>query len=138
MGARLSVRDIEAALAETLDPDAALSKSTVSVVCARGQGAVRGVKARDLSKVELAYLYVDASHFRYHHAADAEPVMVVYDITMGGDPILLSVDGVAGESHDACAGFLGDLVARGQRPPLLVMDGGAGLISALERVFPRS
>lgn len=58
---------------------------------------------------------------------------------MDGDPVLLGVDGASGESHDACAGFLRDLVARGLRAPLLVIsDGGPGLISALDQVFARS
>ena len=135
----LSMRDIEAALAETLGPDAAVSKSTASQICQAIKDQFDAFRARDLSKVDLAYLYVDASHFRYHHAADAEPVLVAYGITTDGDAILLGVDGAAAESHDACAAFLRDLVARGLRPPLLVVsDGGPGLISALERVFPAS
>jgi transposase-like protein len=135
----LSTRDIEAALAETLGPDASVSKSTVSQICKAVQEQFDVFKRRDLSKVDLAYLYVDASHFRYHHAANAEPVLVAYGITTDGDPILLAVDGAASESHDACAAFLRDLLARGLRAPLLmVCDGGPGLIGALDRVFPAS
>jgi transposase-like protein len=134
----LSMRDTEAALTETLGPDAAVSKSTVSQICKQIQAQFDAFRRRDLSTVELAYLYVDASHFRYHHAADAEPVLVAYGITTDGDPVLLGVDGAAAESHDACADFLADLVARGLRPPLLVVsDGGAGMIGALDRVFGR-
>jgi transposase-like protein len=44
-----------------------------------------------------------------------------------------------GESHDACVGFLRDLVAPGPRPPLLVItDGAPGLIGAVERVYAAS
>jgi len=135
----LSMRDIEAALAETLGPDATVSKSTVSRICTAIHAQFDAFRARDLSGVDLAYLYVDASHFRYHHAADAEPVLVAYGITTDGDPLLLAVDGAAGESHDACAAFLRDLRARGLRPPLLVVsDGGPGLVGALDRVFGAS
>jgi putative transposase len=74
----LSTRDIEAALAETLGPDATVSKSTVPTICAAVREQFDAFGQRDLSGVELAYLYVDASHFRYHHAADAEPVLVAY------------------------------------------------------------
>ncbi len=57
-------------------------------------------------------------------------------ITTEGDPVLLAVDGAAAESHDACAAFLRDLVARGLRAPLLtVSDGGAGLIGALDQIL---
>ena len=135
----LSTRDIEAALVETLGPDASVSKSTVSQICKAIGDQFDAFKRRGLSEVDLAYLYVDASHFRYHHAADAEPVLVAYGITSDGDPVLLAVDGAAAESHDACAQFLRDLLARGLRAPLLtVSDGGAGLIGALDRVFPTS
>ena len=134
----LSTRDIEAALAETLGPDATVSKSTVSEICKAIGEQFDAFRQRDLSGVELAYLYVDASHFRYHHGADAEPVLVAYGITVDGDAILLGVDGSASESHDACADFLAGLVARGLRPPLLVIsDGGPGLIGALDRTFGR-
>ncbi len=107
------MRDITTALIETLGPDAAVAKSTVSQICTAIHAQFDAFTRRDLSDVDLAYLYVDASHFRYHNAADAEPVLVAYGITTDGDPLLLAVDGAAAESHDACAGFLRDLVARG-------------------------
>jgi putative transposase len=132
----LSVRDIEAALAETLGPEATVSKSTVSKICTTIGEQFDAFKRRDLSGYDLAYFYLDASHFRYHHAADAEPVLVAYGITTDGDPVLLGIDGVASESHDACAEFLRDLVARGLDAPLLtISDGGPGLYGALDRVF---
>jgi putative transposase len=117
----LSMRDIEAALAETLGPDATVSKLTVSQICTTIGDQFDAFKRRDLSGLDLAYFYVDASHFRYHHAADAEPVLVAYGITTDGDPVLLGIDGVAAESHDACAAFLRDLVARGLDAPLLTI-----------------
>lgn len=80
----LWVRDIEAALAETLGPDAAVSKSTVSKICTAISDQFEAFKARDLSGYELAYFYIDASHFRYHHGADAEPVLAAYGITADG------------------------------------------------------
>jgi putative transposase len=135
----LSMRDIEAALAETLGSDATVSKSTVSQICTTIGDQFDVFKRRDLSGLDLAYFYVDASHFRYHHAADAEPVLVAYGITTDGDPLLLGIDGVAAESHDACAAFLRDLVARGLDAPLLtISDGGPGLYGALDRVFGHS
>jgi transposase-like protein len=135
----LSTRDIEAALSETLGPDAAVSRSTVSQICRAIGDQFDAFKRRDLSQVDLAYLYVDASHFRYHHAAAAEPVLVAYRITLDGDAVLLAVDGANAESHDACAAFLRGLVARGPGAPLLtISDGGAGLVGALDRVFDTS
>jgi transposase-like protein len=96
-------------------------------------------KRRDLTGVELEYLYVDASHFRYHHGAWAEPVLVGYGITTTGKAVFLGLDGAATEWVDACLGLLRDLLGRALRPPpLVISDGAPGLIAALEQVFPHS
>lgn len=49
----LSDRDVEAALAEALGPEATLSKSTVSRICEQLKVEFDAWKARDLSEVEL-------------------------------------------------------------------------------------
>jgi putative transposase len=129
----LSDRDIEALLAEALGPEAALSKSTASRICQRLRTEFDAFRARDLSDVELDYLFLDGSHFRMHDGSRAEPVLVAYGITTVGQPVLLAVEPGGDESHDAWAGFLDDLGARGLRVPLLVIsDGAPGLIGAVE------
>jgi len=56
-----------------------------------------------------------------------------------GRPVLVGLDSGASESTDAWKGFLDGLAARGVRAPLLVVsDGAAGLIGAVELVFPHS
>jgi transposase-like protein len=57
----LSVRDVEATLAEALGPEAALSKSTVSRICGAIKDEFDAWKRRDLSDVALAYLFLDGS-----------------------------------------------------------------------------
>ncbi len=129
----LSDRDIEALLTEALGPEAALSRSTASRICARLRDDFEAFRSRDLSDVELDYLFLDGSHFKMHDGSRAEPVLVAYGITTVGRPVLLAVEPGGRESHDAWAGFLDDLTARGLRPPLLVIsDGAAGLIGAVE------
>ena len=129
----LSDRDIEALLAEALGPEAALSKSTASRICARLRDDFEAFRQRDLTDVELDYLFLDGSHFKMHDGSRAEPVLVAYGITTLGRPVLLAVEPGGDESHDAWAGFLDDLKDRGLRPPLLVVtDGAAGLIGAVE------
>jgi transposase-like protein len=135
----LSDRDVEAALAEALGPDAALSKSTVSRVCQTLKDQYAAWTARRLDEVELEYLYVDASHFRYHATARAEPVLCAYGITTTGQPVFLGLDAASAESTDACLAFLSDLTARGLRPPLLtITDGGPGLTAAVDHAYPDS
>jgi len=121
----LSVRDVEASLADALGPQAALSTSTVARVCEASKEEFDTLKARDLSEVSLEYLFVDGSHFRMHEGARAEPVLVAWGITTEGRPVLVGLDSGASESIDAGKGFLEHMVARGLRPPLLVVFDGA-------------
>ena len=129
----LSTRDVEAALAEALGAEATVSKSTVSRICQAIKDEFSAFKTRDLSAVELEYLYLDGSHFKFHASAKAEPVLVAWGITTTGAPVLLHLAPGASESTDAWAGFLDNMAARGLRPPLLVVsDRAPGLIAAVE------
>ena len=135
----LSVRDVEAALAEALGPGATVSKSTVSRVCQAIKEEFDAFKRRTLADVELEYLFLDGSHFKYHEAAKAEPVLVAWGITTTGKPVLLHLAPGSSESTDAWQAFLEEMVSRGLRPPLLVVsDGAPGLISACELVLATS
>jgi transposase-like protein len=129
----LSDRDIEALLGEALGPEAALSKSTVSRICLRLRDDFEGFRNRDLSDIELDYLFLDGSHFRMHDGTRAEPVMVAYGITTVGQPVLVAVEPASAESTDAWGDMLRDLQNRGLKVPLLVItDGAGGLIAAVE------
>lgn len=135
----LSVRDVEATLAEALGPEATLSKSTVSRVCEAIKDEFEVWKRRRLDDVNLEYLYLDGSHFKYHDGARAEPVLAAWGITSEGRPVLVGLTPGASESTDAWQSFLADLVTRGLRPPLLVIsDGAPGLLAGVELVFPHS
>jgi len=135
----LSVRDVEAALAEALGPEATVSKSTVSRVCQAIKGEFDAFRRRSLADVELEYLFLDGSHFKYHAGAKAEPVLVAWGITTTGKPVLLHLAPGSSESTDAWAAFLDDMAARGLRPPLLVVsDRAPGLMAAVEMKLPTS
>lgn len=133
----LSTRDVEAALAEALGEAATVSKSTVSRVCEAIKAEFEAFGARDLSDVDVEYLYLDGSHFKMHPGAGAEPVLVAWGITADGRPVLLAIDPGSTESTDAWREFLRGMITRGLRPPTLVVsDGGPGLIGAVELVWP--
>jgi transposase-like protein len=135
----LSVRDVEASLADALGPQATVSKSTVSRICEQVKDEFDAWKTSSLAEVELDYLFVDGSFFKMHPGAPAEPVLVAWGITAAGKPVLLGLEPGNAESTDAWAGFFGGLRARGLGDPLLVIsDGGAGLIAAVELVFADS
>ena len=135
----LSDRDIEATLAEALGPEAALSKSTVSRICSAIGEEFAAWRARDLSRVWLDYLFLDASHFKMHPGAPAEPILAAWGIDTDGKPVLVGLAPAAAESTDAWDDFLADLVDRGLGAPLLgISDGAAGLTGAFDRAFPAS
>jgi putative transposase len=115
----LSDRDIEAALAEVLGPEAALSKSTVSRICSAIREEFAAWRARDLSEVRLEDLFLDASHFKMHPGAPAEPVLAAWGIDTNGKPVFVGLAPAASESTDAWDDFLADLTERGLRAPLL-------------------
>jgi putative transposase len=135
----LSDRDIEATLAEVLGAEAALSKSTVSRICQQIREEFETWRHRDLGVVRLDYLFLDASHFRMHPGAPAEPVLAAWGINTDGKPVLVGLAPAASESTDAWDDFLADLTERGLRAPLLgISDGAPGLTGAFDRAFPTS
>ncbi len=135
----LSDRDIEAALGEALGAEAALSRSTVSRICQAIRDEFAAWSSRRLDDVTLDYLYLDASNFKMHPNAPAEPVLAAWGIDTDGKPVFIGLAPAGAESTDAWVGFLSDLVERGLRPPLLgISDGAPGLIAALETTFRQS
>jgi putative transposase len=135
----MSDRDIEAALAEVLGPEAALSKSTVSRICQRIRDEFEAWRTRDLSGARLDYLFLDGSHFRMHPGAPAEPVLAAWGIDTDGRPVFVGLAPASSESTHARDDFLADLKAGGLRAPLLgISDGAPGLTGAFDRAFTTS
>ncbi len=135
----LSVRDVEATLADALGDQAAISKSTVSVICQQITEEYQAWAARRLDDVMLDYLFLDASFFRMHPGSPAEPVLAAWGITTEGKPAFVGLAPGTGESADAWHDFLADLKERGLASPLLVIsDGAPGLIGAIEQAYPKA
>src|SRR5437868_11875430 len=80
----LSVRDVEATLAEALGDQAAISKSTVSAICGQIKDEYQAWAKRRLDGITLDYLFLDASFFGMHPGSPAEPVLAAWGITTGG------------------------------------------------------
>lgn len=135
----LSTRDVEATLAEALGEQASVSRSTVSRICSQIADEFAEWQQRRLDDLELDYLFLDASNFRYHPGAAAEPILAAWGITTAGKPVFVGLDTSSAESTDAWHDFLTDLGQRGLSCPLLVIsDGAPGLISAVEQTMPRA
>src|SRR6476646_7658905 len=105
----LSVRDVEAALAEALGDQAAISKSTVSSVCGQIKDEYQAWARRRLDDVVLDYLFLDASFFRMHPGSPAQSVLAAWGIATTGKPVFVGLVPGSGESTDAWADFLTEL-----------------------------
>ena len=101
----LSVRDVEAALAEALGDQAAVSKSTVSSICQAIRQEYEAWARRRLDHVSLDYLFLDASFFRMHPGSPAEPVLAAWGITTAGKPAFVGL--APGAGHRRVRGRLG-------------------------------
>lgn len=103
----MSVRDVERALADAPGPEAALSKPTVSTIC---QAIVTEYDAwcrRELTGVELDYLFLDASHFTMHDSSSrAEPILAAWGITTAGKPVFPRPGRRGGRVHRRLARLL--------------------------------
>lgn len=133
----LSVRDVQATLVQALGEDATVSKSAVSGVCAELKTQFETWSRRDLSGLTLDYLFLDASFFKYHANAGAEPVLAAWGSTPTASRCSSGSTPRRPSRTDAWSGFLSDLGERGLGSALLVIsDGAAGLISAAELTMP--
>mgnify|MGYP000905400744 FL=1 len=111
----------------------------MSTVCQAIKGEYETWTQRRLDGLVLDYLFLDASFFRMHPGSSAEPVLAAWGITTDGKPVFVGLAPGSGESTDAWADFLTDLRDRGLPSPLLVIsDGAAGLIAAIEQTFPKA
>lgn len=134
----LSVRDIEAAFTDRRGR-CVLTRSAASRVSEALWAEYQAFAQRDLSGIELAYLFVDGIHERLHLGQPREAVLAAWGITMTGHKLLLGLQPGIKEDTACCSDFLRDLKARGLIDPLLtVTDGAPGLMRAVDEVLPRS
>jgi transposase-like protein len=134
----LSMRDIEAAFTDG-SGRCALSRSAASAVCERLWAEYKAFAQRDLSELDIVYLFLDGVAERLHLGQPREAVLAAWGIDAKGVKHLLALLPGLKESTDACAEFLRDLKARGMADPVLVVhDGAPGLIAGIEQVLPAS
>jgi putative transposase len=133
----LSVRDVEAALAETFD-EPVVGKSTVARVCQDTRERYRRWCERRLDEHDLVYLFCDALYLKLRPDDEpAEGVLVCWGVTLEGRKVLLGLALGSRESYESWLAFGRDLIARGLRPPaLIVADGAPGLWKAARELWP--
>jgi putative transposase len=120
---------------------ASVSPATVSEIASSLDAQAKQWHARTLSD-DYCYLLLDGVHLRVKDAKEAtkKAVLCVYGITVTGKRELIDFRLAKAESESEWLILLQDLFARGLEGKQLVLvttDGGQGLISALQTVYPR-
>jgi putative transposase len=134
----LSVRDIEDAFRDETGR-LLLSKTAVSEIGERLWADYQEFATRDLGEYEIAYLFVDGIAERIRPGQKREPVLAAWGFTSSGAKVLLHLMAGSKEDAETVSAFFQDMRGRGLGDPLLVVcDGAAGIIKAIETCFPRS
>lgn len=134
----LSTRDIEATFADE-DGRSLLSRTAVSEVTERLWEEYEAFATRDLSEHRIIYLFVDGVAERLRPGQPREAVLAAWGIDEDGAKHLLHLMPGSREDTASCKAFFQDMKRRGLSDPLLVVtDGAAGLIRAVEECFPRA
>src|SRR4051812_26821520 len=138
----LSTRDIEDLLKELSDDGETvlLSKSAVSEVTEVLWQEYEAFTKRDLSALDVVYLFADAVHESLRQQANcSQAVLVTWGILRDGSKVLLHMSLGNRESADGWLEHLRSLVSRGLLAPLTVTsDGAPGLIKAVEAMWPEA
>src|ERR1700757_3146625 len=116
----------------------AVSKDTVSRVWRKVKADWDAWKCRSLADEPIIRLILDGTvvRVRLDRKATSIVLLVVLGVREDGQKVLLAIKQMGGESTEAWRTVLDDLVRRGlRRPELLIVDGGAGLESAIAAVW---
>lgn len=134
----LSTRDVEDCFKDEAG-NPMISRTAVSEITDQLWEDFQQFCARDLSEVDLQYLFVDSVYESLRRYGAKEGVLVAWGTTTDGRKQLLHL-AVGNKESEACwTEFLRDMVARGLRVPTSVTsDGAPGLLNAIDQVFSRS
>ncbi len=133
-----STRDLRRALQPLLGSQA-LSRSAVSRVVAKLQGAYQAWRTRSLAEEPVAYLYLDGQRVRLRadRGVTTAVVLMALGVRSGGEKVVLALRLVSDETTAAWRTLLEDLTGRGlARPELVISDGSQGAQAALDLTWP--
>jgi putative transposase len=135
----LSTRDVEECFRDLNSGELLISRTAVSEITNRLWEDYRRFCERDLSEIEVEYLFLDAVYESLRRYGAKEAILCAWAITTEGRKVLLGL-AVGNKESEACwTQFLRDMVRRGLRVPTSVTsDGAPGLINAIEQLFPKS
>jgi transposase-like protein len=135
----LSSRDVEECFKDQKTGELMISRSAVSEITDRLWEDYREFSERDLSGVEVEYLFLDAVYESLRRYGAKEGVLAAWCITSEGRKVLLHLAVGNKESEECWVEFLRDMLGRGLRTPTsITSDGAPGLVNAIAAVFPQS
>lgn len=134
----LSTRDVEDCFRDEAG-NPMISRSAVSEITDQLWEDYQLFCSRDLSGIELQYLFLDAVYESLRRYGAKEGVLAAWGTSAEGRKQLLHL-AVGNKESEACwTEFLRNMVGRGLRIPVSVTaDGAPGLINAIEKVFSSS
>ena len=125
----LAKGDFELAMRGLLGDGAPLSRSSIERLKAGWQLEREEWKKRDLSAVEVVYMWADGLYVKAGIDDHKAALLVIIGATTDGKKVLLACESGERESKVAWAAILRDLMARGLRLPMVtVADGHLGRV----------
>lgn len=116
-----------------------ISKSAVSEITDQLWADYQEFCERDLSDIDVQYLFLDAIYEALRRHGAKEGVLCAWCITSDGRKLLLHLAVGNKESEVCWTEFLRNMVGRGLKiPSSVTCDGAPGLINAIDKVFSKS
>jgi transposase-like protein len=135
----LAEGDFELALRGLLGEKAPLSASTVARLKAKWQAEYNGWKARDLSGLQVVYLWADGLYVKAGLEKEKAALLTVIAGLSDGSKEILHLASGYRESTESWAAVLRDLKQRGvEEVSLVIADGHLGIWAALPGVYPQA
>jgi putative transposase len=135
----LAQGDFELALRGLLGEGAPLSASSIGRLKAVWQQEFDAWSQRDLSHLEVVYLWADGIYVKAGLEKEKAALLVVVAALADGRKVVLAVQCGHRESTESWAALLRDLKRRGMNAPrLVVADGHLALWAALAQVYPEA
>jgi len=129
--------DFELALRGLLGEGAPLSESSIDRLKAGWQQEFEAWNQRDLSKLEIVYVWADGIYVKAGLEKDKACLLVLIGATRTGQKVVLSLTSGHRESEEGWAEVLRGLKARGcSEPRVLAADGHLGIWTAVGTVWP--
>lgn len=135
----LSTRDVEECFRDVKSGELLISRTAVSEITDTLWEDYRAFTERDLSGIEVEYLFLDAIYESLRRYGAKEGILCAWCVTTEGRKILLHL-ALGNKESEACwVEFLRDMLRRGLRAPTSVTsDGAPGLINAVEALLAKS